>query len=98
MMFMWRYKLATVPTAMLTEDGMQIRKAQYTLKSFQVNIYRRNAGDADVLIIDGSALLWTIHWTVDVNHKLLTSYLPYSDVSLQRYMETGVNKKSHVLS
>ncbi|KAK1893669.1 Serine/threonine-protein phosphatase 7 inactive like [Dissostichus eleginoides] len=60
------YELAPVPTAMFTEDGMRICKAKSTLKkSLQVEVSRRNAGDADVTVIDGSALLWTIHWPAD---------------------------------
>ncbi|KAI9514585.1 hypothetical protein NQZ68_032226 [Dissostichus eleginoides] len=42
------YELAPVPTAMFTEDGMRICKAKSTLKkSLQVEVSRRNAGDAD---------------------------------------------------
>ncbi|KAJ8407765.1 hypothetical protein AAFF_G00268090 [Aldrovandia affinis] len=52
------YELAPVPTAMFTEDGMRICKAKSTLKkSLQIEVSRRNAGDADVTVIDGSALL-----------------------------------------
>ena len=54
------------------------------------HVARRNAGDADVTVIDGSALLWTIHWPADgtiadfiENVKTrLTSYLSDSDVDL----------------
>ncbi|KAK1902398.1 ATP-dependent 6-phosphofructokinase [Dissostichus eleginoides] len=85
------YELAPVPTAMFTEDGMQICKAKSTLKkSLQVEVSRRNAGDEDVTVIDGSALLWTIHWPADgtvadfidnVKTRLI-SYLSESDVYL----------------
>ena len=85
------FELAPVPTSMFTEDGMRICKAKSTLKkTLQVEISRRNAGDANVTIIDGSALLWTIHWPADGtiadfirNVKTrLASYLTYSDVYL----------------
>ncbi|KAJ8334026.1 hypothetical protein SKAU_G00413450 [Synaphobranchus kaupii] len=85
------YELAPIPTAMFTEDGMRICKAKSTLKkSLQVEVSRRNAHDADVTVIDGSALLWIIHWQADgtvadfiENVKTrLTSYLSDSDVYL----------------
>lgn len=28
----------------------------------QVELYRMNASDVNITVIDGSALLWTIHW------------------------------------
>jgi len=95
------YELAPVPTAMFTKDGMRIAKAKSKLKKLlQVEVSRRNTGDADVTIIDGSALLWTIHWPADgtvadfiVNVKSrLTSYLTNSDVYLifDRYHEYSI--------
>ncbi|KAK1892150.1 Protein telomere ends associated [Dissostichus eleginoides] len=95
------YELAPVPTAMFTEDGMRICKAKSTLKkSLQVEVSRRNAGDADVTVIDGSALLWTIHWPADgtvadfidnVKTRLI-SYLSESDVYLifDRYYDYSI--------
>ena len=57
------YELAPVPTSMFNKDGMRIAKGKSALKkSLQVEVSSRNAGDADVTVIDGSALLWTIHW------------------------------------
>lgn len=85
------YELAPVPTSMFTEEGMRLCKAKSTLKkSLQVEVSKRKAGDADITVIDGSALLWTIHWPADgtaadfiENVKArLTSYLRESDVYL----------------
>ena len=54
----------------------------------QIEVSLRNAGDANVTIIDGSALLWTIHWPadgsvadsgVDVKTRI-TKYLTNSNV------------------
>ena len=60
------YELAPVPTSMFTKDGMLICKAKSSLKrSLQIEVSRRKAGVADVTVIDGSALLWTIHWPED---------------------------------
>ena len=45
---------------------MRICKAKSKLKRMlQIEVSQRNAGDANVTIIDGSALLWTIHWPAD---------------------------------
>ena len=52
------YELAPVPTAMFMKDGMRICKAKSKFKrSLQIEVSRRNAGDADATVIDGSALL-----------------------------------------
>ena len=85
------YEFAPVPTAMFMKDGMRICKAKSKLKrSLQIEVSRRNAGDADATVIDGPALLWTVHWPADgsvadfiVNvKKRIASYLTNSDVYL----------------
>ena len=63
------FELAPVPTAMFMKDGMRICKAKSNLKrSLQIEVSRRNAGDADASVIDGSALLWTVHWPARSYH------------------------------
>ena len=95
------YELAPVPTAMFMKDGMRICKAKSKIKrSLQIEVSRRNAGDADATVIDGSALLWTVHWPADgsvadffVNVKTrIASYLTNSDVYLifDRYHEYSI--------
>ena len=80
---------------------MRICKAKSKLKrSLQIQILRRNAGDADATVIDGSALLWTVHWPADgsiadfiVNvKKRIASYLTNSDIYLifDRYHEYSI--------
>jgi hypothetical protein len=60
------HELSPVPTSMFTEDGMRIAKNKSQLKkSLQVELSSRRAGTTDVLVIDGSALLWVIHWPAD---------------------------------
>ncbi|KAL7395277.1 hypothetical protein ABVT39_013630 [Epinephelus coioides] len=85
------HELAPVPTAMFTEVGMRLCKAKSTLKkSLQGEVSKRKAGDTDITVINGSALLWTIHWPADGNvadfinnvKARLTSYLLASDVYL----------------
>ena len=70
---------------------MRICKAKSKLKrSLQIEVSRRNAGDADATVIDGSALLWTVHWPADgsvadfiVNvNKRIASYMINSDIYL----------------
>ena len=69
------------------KDGMRICKAKSKLKrSLQIEVSLRNAGDADATVIDGSSLLWTVHWPADgsvadfiVNvKKRIASYLTNS--------------------
>ena len=80
---------------------MQIGKSKHILKRLlQVEVSRRNAGDANITVIDGSALLWTVHWPTDgcatdsvMNvKKRIASYLTSSDVYLifDRYHEYGI--------
>ena len=87
------------------KDGMRICKAKSKLKrSLQIEASRRNAGDADATVIDGSALLWTVHWPADgsvadfiVNvKKWIASYLTNSDIYLifDRYHEYEYSIKS----
>ena len=87
--------------SMFTEEGMRLCKAKSTLKkSLQVEISSKKAVDADITVIDGSALLWTIHWPTDGtvadfidNVKArLTTYLSKSDVYLifDRYYEYSI--------
>ena len=52
------YEFTPVPVAMFTKNGMQIGKSKYTLeRSFQAEVSRKNARDADVTVIDGLDLL-----------------------------------------
>ena len=76
---------------MFTKDGMRIAKGKSVLKrSLQVEVSSRNVGNADVTVIDGSGLLWTIHWPADdtvadyiINVKRrVATYLANSDVYL----------------
>ena len=87
---------------MFTKDGMRICKAKSKLKSMlQIEVSQRNAGDANVTIIDGSALLWTIHWPADgsaadigVNVKTwITKYLTNSNVYSHQTPVRGIFKR-----
>ena len=80
---------------------MRICKANSKLKrSLQIEVSLRNAGDADATVIDGSALLWTVHWPADgsvadfiVNvKKRIASYLTNSDIYFifDRYHEYSI--------
>ena len=95
------YELAPVPTSMFTQDGMRICTAKSKLKHMlQVEVPQTHAANADIIVIDGSALLWTIHWPVDgtvadfvENVKTrLAKYLYSSDVYLvfDRYYENSI--------
>lgn len=58
------HELAPIPTSMFTDAGeMRCLKAKSVLKNqLQVEVSLRKASSTDVTIIDGSALLWAIHW------------------------------------
>jgi len=60
------HELAPVPTSMFTETGeMRCSKAKSVLKNqLKVGVSSRNAQNTDITIIDGTALLWVIHWPV----------------------------------
>ena len=84
---------------------MRICKAKSKLKrSLQIEVSRRNVGDADATVIHGSALLWTVHWPADgsvadfiVNvKKRIASYLTNSDVYLifDRYHEYSIKSNT----
>ena len=86
---------------MFMKDGMRIYKTKSKLKkSLQIEVSRRNAGDADATVIDGSALIWTVHWPADCSvadfivnvKKRIASYLTNSDVYLifDRYHEYSI--------
>ena len=83
------------------KDGLRICKAKSKLKrSLQIEVSQRNAGDADATVIDGSALLWTVHWPADgsvadfiVNvKKWIASYLTNSNIYFifDRYHEYSI--------
>ena len=87
---------------MFTKDGMRICKAKSKLKRMlQIEVSQRNAGDANVTIIDGSALLWTIYWPADgsvadfgVNVKTwITKYLTNSNVYSHQTPVRGIYKR-----
>ena len=84
---------------MFTKDGMRICKAKSKLKRMlQIEVSQRNSGDANVTIVDGSALLWTIHLPADgsvadfgVNVKTrITKYLTNSNVYSHRTPVRGI--------
>ena len=58
------HELAPVPTSMFNDSGeMRISKAKSILKKqLQVEVPARNAPPTEATVIDGSALLWVVHW------------------------------------
>ena len=67
----------------------------------QIEVSQKNAGDANVTIIDGSALLWTIHWPADVSvadfcvnvRTRITKYLVNSNVYSHQTPVRGIYKR-----
>ena len=58
------YELSPIPTSMFTNNGeMRLATNKSTLKNkLKVEITGRSAPKANIVIIDGSAVLWVIHW------------------------------------
>jgi hypothetical protein len=97
------YELAPVSTSMLTKDGMRVEcgKTKSSLKrSLQIEVSLRKTGVADATVIDGSILLWTIHWPEDGSgadfianvKKQIAFFLTNSDVYLifDRYHDYSI--------
>ena len=58
-----RYELAPIPTSMFEDNGdMRITKTKFTLKrKLQIEQSARTTEKLQVVVIDGCAILWTIH-------------------------------------
>ena len=59
-----KHELAPIPTSMFKDDGeMRIASTKSDLKKkLQVGISSRIVAKVDATIIDGCALLWSVHW------------------------------------
>ena len=95
------HELAPVPTSMFSEKGMRVCKEKSVLKKrMQLEMSKESITNANITVIDGSALLWTIRWPLDgtvedfVNafENRIASYLVNSDVYLifDRYHEYSI--------
>ncbi|KAJ8884145.1 hypothetical protein PR048_016002 [Dryococelus australis] len=69
------YELSPFPTSMFTEEGeMRISKAKSLLrKMLQVSVSTRMIPKQDIIIIDGMALSWVVHWS---NQGTVTTLIP----------------------
>ena len=57
------YELSPVPASLFDEHGIMRMQAKAALKTkLQINIPSRFTAPPGVVIIDGWALLWTVHW------------------------------------
>ena len=62
------HELAPVPTSMFSEKGMRVCKEKSVLKKrMQLEMSKESITNANITVIDGSALLWTrtIRWPLD---------------------------------
>ena len=68
------YELAAVPPSMFDEAGeMRITKSKSTLKTkLQIELTDRRSVPPDVIILDGCAIMWVIHWPA---HGLVQDYI-----------------------
>lgn len=63
---LFHYELSQIPTALFTDDG-SLRPAtskSNLKKSLEVEQSGRTTPDPQVIVLDGCAVLWTIHWPV----------------------------------
>ncbi|MES9884531.1 MAG: hypothetical protein ABW185_27110 [Sedimenticola sp.] len=61
-----QYELAPVPASIFDDNGdMRITNTKSTLKrKLQVDVTERAFEQPDVVVVDGCAVMWTIHWPV----------------------------------
>ena len=103
----WKYELAPFPTSMFSNNGeMRLATNKSTLKNkLKVEVPGRSAPKADSLIIDGSAILWVVHWPahgtvkdyIDNVVSYVTSKMKAADVYLifdryEDYSTKGVTR------
>ena len=77
-----KYELAPIPTSMFTNNGeMQLTTGKSALKNkLKVKATERYAPKATSVIIDGSAILWAVHWLVQGTVQYLVGNHPVSYV------------------
>lgn len=58
------HELASISTSIFTETGeMRLSKAKSVLKrQLEVEVPAKDVAHSEVIIVDGSALLWVVHW------------------------------------
>ena len=98
----FKHELAPVPTSMFDDFGdMRIDKSKSKLKmSLAVELPSRRTGRADLVVLDGCAILWIVHWPskakvsdfVSNFQSYVSQLLKASDVSLifDRYYEYSI--------
>jgi hypothetical protein len=102
---LFSYELSPVPASMFTANGMRICKAKANLKrKLQSEVSQHDVGVESHTVIDGSALLWTIHWPehgtvgdfVENVESRVAVYLAQSDVYLifDRYQEYSIKSSA----
>ena len=58
------YELSPIPTSLFDEfGGGRYPKAKHHLKdAMKVEVSKRSTKAADVIVLDGCAILWIVHW------------------------------------
>ena len=97
-----KHELAPIPTSMFKDDGeMRIATTKSDLKKkLEVAVSSRTVDNVDVTVIDGCALLWSVHWPekgtvkdyVDNICEYLMRKVVHSDVYLtfDRYYDYSI--------
>ena len=82
------HELSPVPTSMFTDEGvMRCSTSKSVLKrQLQVEVSSRHALNTSVTIIDGSALLWVVHWPSD---GTVETFVSNFREHIERKLKTG---------
>lgn len=97
------YELSPVPASLFDESGAMRAQSKAVLKKkLQVEQSSRTLGVSDAVIIDGCAMLWTVHWPTNGNiedyvmnfMRTIKYHLECCDVYLifDRYIKTSTKQ------
>jgi len=81
------YELSAAPTSIFDENGnMRIPKAKCVLrKKLQVEVSNRCTMNPNVIILDGCAIMWALHWPVNGTvNDFISGFLDYVYNRLQQ--------------
>ena len=80
-----QYELSAVPPALFEDNGDMRSQSKSTLKAkLQVTLSARLITPPDAIIIDGCAMMWSVHWPVNGTVK---DYINNFVTSLQYYLD-----------
>lgn len=91
------YELSPIPTSTFTNNGkMRLATNNSTLKNNLKNeMTGRSAPKANIVIIDGSAVLWVIHWpTQGTVKEIIVNVVSYVTTKMKEAVNTTAFSES----